>query len=171
MRMQHVYRHVFFTPRPTLAFVGLLQKVIPFQAAESQAAAIAMVWNNRNYLPSQAEMDRWEEQEIAMKGSGRKFHIMGFPPDGDYINEMHEWYLQAEPIMESEKLPPLWGGRERWIRERFQIIRKAYSDKGAARHQVKTMGELGFDYEKWKEEEEQAARSSLQGQDEKAMNA
>ncbi|KAH0565209.1 hypothetical protein GP486_001392 [Trichoglossum hirsutum] len=171
IRMQHAYRHIFFTPRPTLAFVGLLQKVIPFQVAESQAAAIARVWSNRISLPSKAEMDRWEEQEIAMKGAGRKFHIMGFPLDANYINEIHAWCLQAELGTKSEKLPPLWGGKERWIRERFHIIRKAYSDRGAARHRVKSMEELGFDYKKWKGEEEQAAKGSLQGQDEKATNA
>jgi cation diffusion facilitator CzcD-associated flavoprotein CzcO len=169
-RTQHVYQHLFFIPNPTLAFINLAHKVIPFHVAESQAAAVARVWSNRISLPSQAEMEHWEAEEIATKGAGRQFHAMNYPLDADYINGMHAWCLLAEPRMRDEKLPPFWGPRQKWIRERFQAIKKAYADRGAARHQVKSLEELGFDYEKWREEEEQAAGGMLQETGEKAVS-
>ncbi|KAI9780536.1 MAG: hypothetical protein M1839_006654 [Geoglossum umbratile] len=170
MRTQHVYQHLFFIPNPTLAFVNLTHKAIPFTTAESQGAAIARVWNNRIFLPSRGEMDRWEAEEVAVKGSGRPFHAMNYPLDASYINDMHAWCLLAEPRVRDEKLPPFWGGRQKWIRERFQAIKKSYVDRGAARHQVKSLEELGFDYEKWKEEEEKGLESSLQEAGEKAAS-
>ncbi|KAI9772687.1 MAG: hypothetical protein M1840_000282 [Geoglossum simile] len=161
-RTQHAYQHLFFIPNPTLVFINLVHKVIPFHVAESQAAAIARVWNNRISLPSQAEMERWETEEVATKGAGRMFHAMNYPLDANYINEMHAWCLLAEPGVRGEKLPPFWGRRQKWIRERCQAVKRAYAERGAARHQVKSLEELGFDYEEWREEEEQTAGGTLQ---------
>ncbi|KAH0537426.1 hypothetical protein FGG08_005779 [Glutinoglossum americanum] len=169
-RVQHVYRHIFFSPRPTLAFVGLPREVVPFQIAESQSAVIARVWSNRIPLPSKAEMDRWEIEEIASKGTVSRFHRMGYPTEADYINEMHTWCLQAIPRIEGEKLPPLWGGREKWFRAEFRAMRKAYSNRKMARHRVKRPEDLGFSYKKWKEGGEQAARSLPQEPYEKGID-
>ncbi|KAI9753222.1 MAG: hypothetical protein M1815_006287 [Lichina confinis] len=56
---------------PTLAFVALPQRIIPFPFAECQAAIIARVWANRLKLPSLAEMNDWEERiaPVELEGS------------------------------------------------------------------------------------------------------
>ena len=52
------------------------------------------------------------------------------------------------------KLPPNWGEKERWTRQRIHEIREAVQDKGDDRHKVKTLEDIGFDFEEWKKERE-----------------
>lgn len=45
------------------------------------------------------------------------------------------------------KTPPKWSEKETWTRERFPEIKKAFADRGEARHSVRRVEELGFDYD------------------------
>ena len=145
-RVQHIYRHVFYIELPSLAFIGLPSKIIPFRTFEGQAAVIARVWANRLTLPTKARMDQWEEHEMAERGSGRSFHVLPFPKDFDYHNDMVDWALQATDP-EHGKIPPKWSKRETWQRERFPLIKKAFGERGEDRHSVRSAEELGFDYD------------------------
>lgn len=144
-RTQHVYKQIFYNRHPTLAFVGLPQKIIPFPLFESQAAVIARVWADRLQLPCLEEMKAWEQETIRERGDGKSFHVLGFPLDADYINEMHEWSLQAQPNGMG-KTPPLSGERERWIRERIPLIKRAFVEKGDERFKITKIENLGFIY-------------------------
>lgn len=148
-RTQHVYQQIFQTTYPTLAFLALPQKIIPFPIAECQAAVIARVWSKRLQLPNKSEMNQWEDIVIKERGTGTNFHNLVFPLDADYIKELHDWSLQAKPKGKG-KTPPYWGEKERWMRERFPAIKKAFADRGSERHQVRSVEELGFDYEVWR---------------------
>lgn len=46
-----LYKHLFHARHPTLAFVSLLTKSIPWHVAEAQAAALAAVWSGNLALP------------------------------------------------------------------------------------------------------------------------
>jgi hypothetical protein len=144
MRTEHVYQHVFYIPHPTLAFLALPQRIVPFPVAESQSAVIARVWSKRIRLPSTELMRRWESRVIAEAGAGKYFHTLGFPRDVNYINELYDWCMRADRP-EIGRIPPRWTERESWVRERCAVMRAAFRALGERRHEVRTLEELGFD--------------------------
>jgi cation diffusion facilitator CzcD-associated flavoprotein CzcO len=181
-RVENLYQHLFYRPNPSIAFPVLSQKIIPFPFAEAQAAVIARVFSGRLALPSEAEMKAWEQGVIDEMGEGRGFHVLKFPRDADHINMLHDWALSADGkaghprgtdryvrqrsvvgaedlkgVSEGEvvgKEPPYWGEKEYWTRERFPAIKKAFQALGEDRHRVRTLAEVGFDFEEWKREKE-----------------
>lgn len=159
-RVHHLYQHVFYIPMPTLAFVGVPSKILPFPTCESQAAVIARIWSGRLWLPSEEEMNKWEETRIAERGSGKKFHEMRILEDLDYHNAMIDWARQAKPIVDG-KLPKPWNDGDYWARERFPAIKKAFAKRGEGRKGVQTMEELGFDYAKWKAQAKKDSTHSI----------
>lgn len=144
-RVQNLYKHLLYIPNPTLAFVGLPCRIIPFRTFEGQAAVIARVWSGRLNLPSKMDMYRWEERVIAERGTGKPFHVLPFPRDFEYHNDMVAWATSAQG--RPGRVPPKWTEKETWLRERFPAIKKAFADKGEERHTIKTVEELGFDYD------------------------
>lgn len=148
----NLYQHMFYRPQPTLAFPVLQQRVIPFPMAEAQAAVIARIWSGRLSLPTQAEMEAWEEELSKVMGDGRSFHLLKFPKDANYINAMHKWAMSATDSECKGKKPPFWGEKQYWMREQFPAIKKAFQDKGEDRHSVRSIEELGFDFERYKKE-------------------
>ncbi len=147
-RVQHLYKHLFYIPDSTLAFIGLPSKIIPFRTFEGQAAVIARVWSDRLELPPEQEMKKWEESLIGKQGIGKAFHVLKFPEDCDYLNELVDWAKRAKDPGRG-KIPPRWNERETWTRKWFPAIKKAFADRGEARHNVRTIEELGFDYDNW----------------------
>ncbi len=49
------------------------------------------------------------------------------------------------------KLAPRWGEKVIWVRERLGPIKAAFTAQGKARHEIKTLEQLGFDFEQWKQ--------------------
>lgn len=169
-RTLHVYQHIFYIEQPTMAFPVLNHKVIPFPLSENQAAVIARVWAGRLGLPSQREMYNWEDSLVKTRGPGKTFHVMPFPMDADYLNSLYDWASQATPSAETGntgKLGVRWGEMERWARERFPLMKKAFAKKGEERHSIQIIEELGFDFHAWKREQEIESRNG-QGEIEKA---
>lgn len=150
-RVQHLYKHLFYIDDPTIAFIGLPAKIIPFRTVEGQGAVVARVWADRLDLPSTLDMSRWEEDVVAEHGVGRSFHVLSFPKDIDYHNELVDWATRATG--RGGKMSMRWSAKERWARERFPAIKKAFADEGDARHDIKTLQELGFDYDAWLREQ------------------
>ena len=145
-RVQYLYKHMFYIPDPTLAFIGLPSKVIPFRTFEIQAAIIGCIWLHHLELPTQGTMTEWEEALIAERGVGKSFHVLPFPQDIQYHNDLVEWALSAKERVCIE-IPPKWSAKETWLRERFPAIKKAFADRGEDRCRVRTVEDLGFDYE------------------------
>jgi cation diffusion facilitator CzcD-associated flavoprotein CzcO len=150
--VQHTYKHLFYAPRPTLSFLALPQRVIPFPTAEAQSAVLARVYSGRLVLPPLSNMQAWEGDRIRDVGDGRNFHLLPFPADAHYINEMANWALTSERRdgLENEgrgKAPPTWGEWEFWCRENFPKIRAAFAALGEKRFTVRTLEEVGFDFE------------------------
>jgi cation diffusion facilitator CzcD-associated flavoprotein CzcO len=155
--VNHTYQHVFYTPRPTLSFLALNQRVIPFPLAEAQASVLARVYAGRLSLPPLTEMRKWEEEMIAENGDGKSFHLLPFPKDCKYINMMTAWANTASPRdgLENDgkgKLGPVWGDWEFWCRENFLAIRAKFGAQGEKRRFVRSIGELGFSFEEHMEQ-------------------
>ena len=144
-RVQHLFKHIWYIPDPTLAFIGLPSKIIPFRTVEGQSAALAYVWSGRLTLPTSLEMREWEEKVVAERGAGKQFHVLPFPKDFEYHNELISWVSKAS-ARRPNALPLQWTQEEMWLRERCPAIKKAFADRGEERHAVRTITELGFDY-------------------------
>jgi hypothetical protein len=155
--VENTYKHLFYAPSPTLSFLALPQRVIPFPVAEAQSAVLARVYSGRLPLPPNDKMRDWESQRIIEVGAGRNFHLLPFPKDAEYINELSKWALSApaKEDLENEgkgKVPPVWGTWEFWCRENFPAIRRGFVKKGEGRKDVRTLEELGFDYQEYLKE-------------------
>lgn len=158
-RTRNIYKQIFYIDHPTLAFPVLSQKVTPFPMAENQSAVISRIWSGRLELPSKAEMKASEDAEIRLRGDGKHFHIYEYPVDCDYMNELYNWAEKAatRPSLINGgkgKCGAFWGEKERWLRSQFPIIRRAFVDKGEHRDEIKTFVDLGFDFEAWKQEQQ-----------------
>jgi cation diffusion facilitator CzcD-associated flavoprotein CzcO len=152
--VNYTYKHLFYALRPTLSFLVLNQRVIPFPLAEAQSAVLARVYSGRLTLPSLPTMRAWEHGIIQEMGNGRNFHLMNFPKDANYINELSTWALTATPRegLENEgrgKKPPVWGEWEFWCRENFPAIRRAFAALGEKKGKVRTLEEVGFSFEEY----------------------
>jgi cation diffusion facilitator CzcD-associated flavoprotein CzcO len=144
--VESLYQHTFYRHHPTLSFVALNQKIVPFPVAEAQSAVIARVLSGRLTLPSYSEMDDWEQSTLQDTGGGRNFHVLKFPKDADNINMLHDWAMSADQgagvhhelhkrrlsssasnkersRLRVGKQPPYWGEKEYWTRERFPKIK------------------------------------------------
>jgi cation diffusion facilitator CzcD-associated flavoprotein CzcO len=157
-RTRDVYQHIFHIEHPTLAFPVLNLKIIPFPLAETQCAAIARVWSGRLSLPSKKEMRDWEREIIRDRGDGRSFHVLKFPLDAETLNDLERWVSSAPKVdgLENEgngKMGTFWNDKAIWMRSKFPQIKRAYAERGENRFKVRTAEELGFDYERSKEEE------------------
>ncbi|TAQ86442.1 hypothetical protein B7494_g5248 [Chlorociboria aeruginascens] len=138
-RVRGCYQQLFNTLHPTLAFIALSQKIIPFPISEVQGAAIAKVWANKLELPPKDEMELWEKKRIEEAGDGTSFHVLGYPKDAEYINGLHHWVKSS--TVGSGKEPAFWGEKKLWMRERYAEIRKKFVETGG---HATSMEELGF---------------------------
>jgi hypothetical protein len=153
-------------------------KVLPMPLGEAQAAIVARIWSNRLSLPTRDLMLRWEEERLQRTGGSKGFHIMGRLEDLDYHNELFDWAKAADlgsnPVMglepppcyvqdstedrsdsaRSPKLPKRWTEEDYWLRSKMADLRKAFADRGEARFQVRTIEDLGFDFEKEKSQQQ-----------------
>ncbi|KAL4753170.1 hypothetical protein BDW72DRAFT_169461 [Aspergillus terricola var. indicus] len=158
-RVENTYQHLFYIHDPTLVFPVLPQRIIPFPLSENQAAVFSRVWSGRLKLPSTAEMKLWESSAVAQRGDGPAFHLMPYPLDADYLNMLHDWASAAESRTGlvndgNGKQCNRWGEKERWMREMVPEMRKAFFSKGEERRSVKTLEELGYDFNRWRDEQD-----------------
>lgn len=149
MRVERTYQHLLYAPNPTMSFLMLTQKVVPFPVAEAQAAFVARVYSGRLQLPSLQIMEEWETTEMQDLEDASHFHSLQFPKDANYINMLCDAVAQADrrPGLANHghgKLPKRWGPAEFWARPNFPDMRKAFVAKGEARKGVTDLSQLGF---------------------------
>ena len=151
MRVHNTYQHMFYIDHPSLAFMMLPMRVQPFPLVEVQAAVLARVWSGRLTLPLKDDMWAWERTTIGSNGDSRNFHTLTHPKDYEYQNSLWDWAARGG---KEGRLGSRWDEKAYWYRQRFFLIRLAYLARGADRRKVKTVEELGFDYDVWKREQE-----------------
>jgi cation diffusion facilitator CzcD-associated flavoprotein CzcO len=154
-RLQGLYRDLFSIEYPSLVFPVINTKVVPFPLSQNQASVIARAWSGRLILPPKEEMKAWEDQMVRKKGDRRGFHTMRFPDDARVINELFWWAGQAERRegLENEgrgREGVRWDERMVWLRSQFPAIKAAFGAKGDDRVGVRSVEELGFDFDKWR---------------------
>jgi cation diffusion facilitator CzcD-associated flavoprotein CzcO len=137
-----LYKHLISIDKPTLAFPVMMQKVIPFPVSSVQSAVVAKLWSNKLELPQKETMRAWEMKRAEEFGEGTSFHVLGYPSDAEYINELHDWAKSAQDGFSKE--PAFWDNRACYTREVFAEIRKRFVETGG---HAKTMEELGFNFD------------------------
>ena len=146
-RVKDVYQHLFSIHHPSLVFMGLPCKIIPFRTCEGQASVIAAVWSGRLSLPSRSEMQSWD----ALRSEHlepRAFHILPAPKDLEYHNEMVDWASRAMNANQ-KRLPPKWEAKDFWLRDKIPMIRKQFAAQGKDRNNIRRLEDLGYDYQSW----------------------
>lgn len=158
----HLWQHMLYTADPTLAFLAIPQRIVPFPIAEAQSAVIARMWAGRLDVPSEKEMEDWVQNLAAECDGGKARHVLAFPLDLNYINSMYEMSMKAARRQELDndgigKKPPFWSREKGWIRKRIPHIKVASRALGDKRHEVKTLEQLGFNYALWKSQHSMVA--------------
>lgn len=153
----HLWHHMLYTKDPSLAFLCIPQRIVPFPFAEAQAAVIARMWSGRLTTPSTEDMDRWVSELRAIKGDSKSRHLLASQEDTAYINAFHQLAMDATPKEGLEnngtgKIAPFWDERAAWLRLMTFNIKVAMRALGKKRLDVFTLDQLGFNYEKWKAE-------------------
>lgn len=113
------------------------------------------MWSGRLEIPSASEMSRWAEKLHQERGDSKARHIFGYPLDVEYINYLFRKCVQDQrtpPESNVErrghgKLPPYWGEEEAWVRARIAHIKVASRKLGSARRNVKSLAQLGFEFQ------------------------
>jgi len=82
-----------------------------------------------------------ERKQVEELGDGARFHVLGFPKDARYINELYDWVKTASDGFAKE--PARWGPERISLRERYVEVRKKFVDTGG---KAQTVEELGFDF-------------------------
>ncbi|EEA21409.1 monooxygenase [Talaromyces marneffei ATCC 18224] len=142
--VRHLYQHLFYIDNPTLAFVALPKRVVPFPISEAQSAYIARVWANRVQLPTKAGMHEWEADLIASCQELSRIHEMKYPKDANYINELYD--ICKPTASGANLIPPQWGEEACYYRQHMANIKSTSRKLGSARKFVKSLSELGFEY-------------------------
>jgi hypothetical protein len=151
---------LFCAADASLALLACHQRVIPFPLAEAQACLLARVWAGRVVaLPAPqptsvsvvretvagADGERVEKKEEEEEEEDRRWLVLGYPRDAEYMAFLLRWAASAGPGA-GKAVPPGWGPRERWIREMIPAIRREWMRRGEERSKVRTMEELGFEF-------------------------
>ncbi|MCJ1330774.1 hypothetical protein MMC10_007461 [Thelotrema lepadinum] len=145
-RVHNVYQYLFFMDHPSLAFITLPIRVIPFPLSEVQGAVVAKVWSGQLSLPSKQQMLDWERDMTVQNGEGKKFFTLDDGKDFRYHNQLYDW---ASTVGFKNGIKPhRWTDKELWLRGKFPDVKKAYAQKGSERYNVKVPEELGFNFEK-----------------------
>ena len=143
-----LYQYIFHMQDPTLAFVEMPEKIVPFALAECQAAVIARIWSGRLSLPPVRKMHDWANSIANDRGAGRPFYSLTPPIDLHYMNEMYDWCRQAtENGKTGGKLPKRWNPKECWERQMAAEMKKAFNARGECRSEVHSYEDLGFHFE------------------------
>lgn len=155
----HLWEHMLYTKDPTLAFLVIPKRIVPFPLVEAQMSVIARMWADRLGIPTEQEMDDWVRARAENSAPGAR-HTLSYPQDLNYINHLHDLSGEARPDaargLENDghgKQPPYWNDKTSWVRSNIFQIKVASRALGDRRKDCKTLEQLGFDYKAWKEEQ------------------
>ncbi|KAJ4164875.1 hypothetical protein LMH87_006529 [Akanthomyces muscarius] len=154
----HLWEHMLYAPDPSLAFLVIPKRIVPFPFAEAQMAVVARMWAGRLDVPTRTDMDAWVRRRVEAQPPGAR-HTFGYPEDVDYINRLHA--LSAQARLDggrglenggAGKEPPYWDEETSWVRSKIFAIKVASRELGERRKECKTLVDLGFDYNAEEEE-------------------
>ncbi|KAK4547571.1 hypothetical protein LTR36_000528 [Oleoguttula mirabilis] len=154
LKVKNVYKHMFYTQDPSLAFVGLPKMSAAFTVAEAQSAVIARVLSTRLAIPCMPFRVTWEneynDEWIYQMQEGlateEGYHSVQLSLDKDYVNELLAWSMSVGDSPESinAQPPPYWCECFDKARAESRSIRNAFQARGQRRHEITSLKSIGF---------------------------
>lgn len=145
-KLPSLYQHIFDIANPTLAFVGLLDKTVPWPVSEAQSAVISRIWSRRLNLPSKDSMENWVRGFFYKYSGSQNIIQLRSPYDTAYLNEMLRWAALAEENTgkdsTEDKVPIPWGEIEKSQRQQIPKLKIRFHDLGRDRFSVRNIVKL-----------------------------
>jgi hypothetical protein len=89
-KVHNLYRHLLYINNPTLAFIGLPIRVVPFPISQSQSKVVARCWSGKTKLPSKPEMEDWLNAQPKPERPRDGF-IFGAEKEFQYLDRLNMW--------------------------------------------------------------------------------
>ncbi|GME66840.1 unnamed protein product [[Candida] boidinii] len=89
-RVHGTYRQLIAYNYPGLAFTFLARHTLPVRLAQTQGAWLARVFSGRLKLPTVEEMQKEEQDRLAVTGEGPDFHTLLYPADVIYYKAFNK---------------------------------------------------------------------------------
>ncbi|CAO3645065.1 unnamed protein product [Cunninghamella blakesleeana] len=128
-QLHNLHKDIFYIPNPTLSFVGVPFHIATFSFFEFQSYAIARVYSQSAYLPSEELMRKEWQDRLKRKGGGREFHALGAELEQEYIQDIVNW-VNTDGKQWNKK--PLEGHSKEWfdVKEHaFEALRKEFKQR------------------------------------------
>ncbi|KAI9275690.1 hypothetical protein BDA99DRAFT_496234 [Phascolomyces articulosus] len=115
-----IYEHMFYVKNPTLAFVGLMTRVVPMPFMQIQSTVIARYLSGRIQLPSYTIM----QESIANETNDRKKLVLNPETEIATLERMGAWAEGYQGNLEDWQSDDLITGRlsEDWIKDRYRML-------------------------------------------------
>jgi cation diffusion facilitator CzcD-associated flavoprotein CzcO len=145
-----LYEHVFYPLDPTLAFIGILDKVVPWPVAEAQAAVLARIWMRGLPLPSESSMIDWLQASKGLGEESKGCVQIRYPDDTRYLNNLLRWArsmdMAKHPAVGAigAVVPEEWNEAKIMMRVNTPAMKRSFQALGDARFTVRTTEELSM---------------------------
>eukprot|EP01147_Barroeca_monosierra_P011095 gene11095-3161_t len=110
-----LYKHVFNVSYPTMAFIGIPLKVVPFPMFDLQCSWVCSVWSGKTSLPSQQEMEQHESRRRQLRVEE------GLPERYAHIMTTDEQWEYNRQLSQLAGVPPLETWREAIYRKNNEL--------------------------------------------------
>lgn len=113
-KVANLYKHIFYTQEPSLAFVGLPKMTAAFTVAEAQSAVVARAFSGRLGIPTRAAMEQWEREfssaHVQQMRADNSYHTLfqNNNEDKTYVNDLHAYATSESLRAGHSKPPPYW---------------------------------------------------------------
>jgi cation diffusion facilitator CzcD-associated flavoprotein CzcO len=88
--VHNLYQHLFYINNPTLAFIGIPIRVVPFPLSQVQSKVVARCWSGRARLPSKKDMEKWYKLQPEHIRPRDGF-VFGSQREIKYIEQLGMW--------------------------------------------------------------------------------
>ncbi|KAL4781830.1 hypothetical protein BJX76DRAFT_369547 [Aspergillus varians] len=131
-RLPGIYQHVFKIGDPSLAVLGLVRAPLLFRMIEYEAVAVARYYAGRGgELPSQGEQERWETEQVRLKGDAYKFHDLTWEMK-EHMHFLRDLAGAPEAGTDGYALPHV---AEEWLEKAFSVFQLKNDYWGTVRRQ------------------------------------
>lgn len=94
--VHNLYQHLFYINNPTLAFIGIPIRVVPFPLSQVQSKVVARCWSGKSPLPSKEDMAQWYKLQPEHVRPRDGF-VFGSQKEIKYIERLGMWAEGARP--------------------------------------------------------------------------
>ncbi|KAI0829576.1 FAD/NAD(P)-binding domain-containing protein [Hypoxylon sp. FL0890] len=101
----NLYEHIFWTAKPSLAFIGIPKGGPTFLISQAQGAVIARAFSPRvvrgltiTHMKAWVEEEntKWNKRRQRGETDEKSFHTLGYPNCKEYIDRLEQWCLDED---------------------------------------------------------------------------